>query len=88
MKTTLLIIATWGVTAMIVVFGVNAGATIWFYTERAMGTEPMGAPPEPASYFVAAYSGIVVLVLSLAVSIGVTIRLLQCRSRDLAHRDT
>lgn len=81
MKTILLIIATWAVTAMIMVLGVNAGATIWFYMERAIGTEP-------ASYFVAAYSGIVALGLSFAVSIGITIHLLRCRSRDLAHRDT
>jgi hypothetical protein len=78
---TLLIIATWAVTVAISVLGVNAGATIWFYMEPAMGSID-----EPASYSVAVYSGLVALALSIVVSIGISIHLLRCKKVVVAHQ--
>jgi len=76
MKSILLVIAAWTVTVLIGVLGVNAGATIWFYREPVMESVA-----EPASYFVAAYSGIVALILSFVVSLGISIHVAYCRAK-------
>jgi hypothetical protein len=68
MKAWGLVFSSWVVTALIAFLGVNAGATIWYYQEPVVD-----AVPEPASYFLAAYSGIAVLALSFIVSVAVTV---------------
>lgn len=74
MKSTLLIIATWAVTTSIAVFGASAAATIWFYVEPVMESVP-----DPASYAVSVYSGLLALALSAAVSVAISIHLVRCR---------
>jgi hypothetical protein len=73
MKAWGLVFSSWVVTALIAVLGVNAGATIWYYQEPVID-----AVPEPASYFLAAYSGIAVLSLSFIVSVAVTVHVGRC----------
>ncbi len=73
MKAWGLVFSSWLVTALIAVLGVNAGATIWYYQEPVLD-----AVPEPASYFLAAYSGMAVLALSFAVSVAVTVHVWLC----------
>lgn len=73
-------VARWFLTGLIAIFGVNAGATIWFYREPVVDTVP-----DPGSHFVAATAGFLVLLLSLGVSIGVTVHATRCnagRRRD------
>ena len=66
-------IVAWVLTALIVILGFNAGATIWFYMEPVVD-----AVPDPASYYVAVTAGFVALLLSLAVSIGLTVHSARC----------
>lgn len=41
----------------------------------------MESVAEPASYFVAAYAGIVALILSFVVSLGISIHVAYCRAK-------
>ncbi|WP_427017060.1 hypothetical protein ACQCSX_20600 [Pseudarthrobacter sp. P1] len=81
MKASLLIIAAWTTTALICVLGVSAAGAIWFYMEPVVDSVD-----DPASYYVAAISGMVALALSIAVSLGITIHLSRCTARDAAAR--
>lgn len=66
-------IAAWALTVSIVILGVNAGATIWFYMEPLQETVP-----DPTTYYVAATAGFMALFLSLVVSVGVTVHAARC----------
>lgn len=70
-----LAIAAWVVTGLIALLGISAGATIWFYMEPVVDSVP-----DPASYYVAAGAGFLALFLSLAVSIGITVHSVRCKS--------
>ena len=83
MKVALLIIAAWAVTAAIALFGVSAGITMWFYMEPAMGSVA-----NPASYTVSVFSGFAALVLSVAVSMGISIHLIRCNLAATARRES
>jgi hypothetical protein len=72
-KILILAIAAWALTGLIALLGVTAGATIWFYMEPVVDSVP-----DPMSYFVAVGSGFLALVLSLAVSVGITIHAARC----------
>ncbi|MFQ4148146.1 hypothetical protein AAGW05_05530 [Arthrobacter sp. LAPM80] len=75
-------IVAWVLTALIVILGFNAGATIWFYMEPVVD-----AVPDPASYYIAVTAGFMALLMSLAVSIGLTVHAARCnvsRSAQLA----
>ena len=79
MKLIILASAAWVVTGLIAVLGVTAGATIWAYMEPVVDTVPM-----PASYFIAASVGFLVLLLSLSVSVGVTVHAARCNASGKA----
>ncbi|EAR25382.1 hypothetical protein A20C1_03926 [marine actinobacterium PHSC20C1] len=70
----LLLIAAWFLPVAILVLGVNAGATIWFYLEPQMD-----ASPAPDSYGVAFWSGVVALLLSVLVAVGISIQVASTR---------
>lgn len=65
----LLLIAAWLLPVAILILGVNVGATIWIYLEPQMA-----AIPTPDSYGVAFWSGVVALLLSVAVAVGISIQ--------------
>ncbi len=75
MKIGVLVIAAWLVTGLIVLLGVSAGATIWFYMEPVVDSVP-----DPASYALAVGAGFLALLLSLAVSLGLTVHAARCRT--------
>lgn len=68
-----LAIAAWVLTGLIALLGISTGQTIWFYMEPVVDSVP-----DPASYFVAVSAGFLALVLSLAVSVGVTVHATRC----------
>jgi len=74
MKAILTMAAAWTVTALISVLGITAGQTFWCYMEPVMDTVA-----DPASYYLAAYSGLLALALSVAVSVGITLHTVRCR---------
>ncbi|MBH0108993.1 hypothetical protein I6E81_02300 [Salinibacterium sp. NG22] len=63
-----LLVFAWLVPAFIVVLGLNAGATIWHYMEPQMGVVP-----DPGTYYVAVFAGLIALLLSIAVAMGISI---------------
>ncbi|WP_343924259.1 hypothetical protein [Rhodoglobus aureus] len=77
MGTRFLLVATWLVPAVIVVLGINTGATIWYYMEQQMGLVP-----DPSTYYVAAVSGLVALVLSVIVAVGISIHVANFKTVD------
>jgi hypothetical protein len=81
MGSKLLLIAAWLVPAVIVVLGINTGATIWYYTEAQLG-----ALPAPSSYFVAAFSGLAALALSVIVAVGISIHVANSTTVDAEVR--
>ncbi|TQO21150.1 hypothetical protein FB472_2821 [Rhodoglobus vestalii] len=64
----LLLVAVWLLPAVLVVLGINTGATIWYYMEPQMGSMP-----DPSTYFIAVVSGFVALALSVLVAVGISI---------------
>ena len=68
-----LAIAAWTLTFVIAILGISAAATVWFYMEPVVDSVP-----DPASYYVAAAAGFLALLLSLAVSVGVTVHAARC----------
>jgi hypothetical protein len=79
MKLIVLAIAAWVLTGLIAVFGVTAGATIWFYMEPVVDSVP-----DPASYFVAVAVGFLALFLSFMISIALTVHAARCNARPNA----
>ncbi|MDJ0319920.1 hypothetical protein [Pseudarthrobacter sp. PS3-L1] len=79
MKIGVLAIAAWIVTGLIVLLGVSAGATIWFYMEPVVDSVP-----DPASYGMAVGAGFLALFLSLAVSLSLTVYAARCRTTGRA----
>jgi hypothetical protein len=75
----ILAISAWVLTGAIALLGVSAGSTIWFYMEPVVDTVP-----DPASYYVAAAAGLLALLLSLIVSVGVTVHAARCSVRGRA----
>lgn len=72
MKVIVLAGASWLVTLLLVILGTNIGATLWFYMEPVVDSVP-----QPGSYYVAAGAGFMALLLSFAVSIGLTVQAIQ-----------
>jgi hypothetical protein len=69
MGTRLLLIAAWLVPVAILILGVNVGATIWTYQEPLMDVIPA-----PDAFGIAFWSGVVALLLSVAVAVGISIQ--------------
>lgn len=69
MRMTIVAIAAWVLTGLILLLGINVGRAFWFYMEPVVDTVPV-----PASYKIAAVAGILALVLSLFVSVGATLQ--------------
>ena len=70
----LLLIAAWLVPVAILILGTNTGATIWTYMEPQMDLIPA-----PAAYGVAFWSGVVALLLSVVVAVGISIHIASSR---------
>jgi hypothetical protein len=79
MKTVILAITACVLTGVIVLLGVSAGSTIWFYMEPVVDTMP-----DPAIYYVAAAAGFLALFLSLVVSVGVNVHAARCNASEKA----
>ena len=58
-----LAVASWIVTALIAISGINAARTIWYFQEPVVDSVV-----QPDSYFLAAVCGLLVLALSLLLS--------------------
>lgn len=80
MKIVVLALLSWLVTGLIVILGVSTGATIWFFMEPIVDSVP-----DPASYYLAVGAGVPALLLSAAVSVGLTIHAARC---ELSKRAT
>ncbi|MET3721183.1 MULTISPECIES: hypothetical protein [unclassified Arthrobacter] len=78
-KAILLVAAAWTVAALIAVLGVTAWQTICYYMEPVADTIA-----DPGSYSLAAYSGLLALALSVAVSVGITLHAARCRHSPTA----
>ena len=74
MKLVGLAILSWVVTGLILVLGASAGATIWFYMEPVVDSGP-----DPGSYPLAGAAGFLALLLSTAVSVGITVHAAQSK---------
>ncbi|MGV8912265.1 MAG: hypothetical protein ACOH14_06555 [Rhodoglobus sp.] len=81
MGSRLLLIAAWLLPIAILILGVNAGATIWAYMEPQMDTIPA-----PNSYGIAFWSGVVALLLSVLVAVGISIHVATGRSVAQAEK--
>ncbi|WP_449372873.1 hypothetical protein [Arthrobacter psychrolactophilus] len=73
---TIVAIAAWVLTGLILFLGFNVGRAFWFYMEPVVDTVPV-----PASYTIAAVAGIVALFLSLFVSVGATLQAVRGSAR-------
>jgi len=71
----LLLVVAWLLPIAILVLGVNSGATIWVYMEPQMDTIPA-----PETYGIAFWAGVVALLLSVLVAIGISIHVATSRS--------
>ena len=69
MRMTIVAIAAWMLTGLILLLGINVVRAFWFYMEPVVDTVPV-----PASYTIAAVAGILALFLSLFVSVGATLQ--------------
>lgn len=77
-----LAVVSWIVTALIGVLGTTAARTIWFYQEPVVDTVV-----QPNSYFTAAISGLIVLVLSLLLSCALTVAAGRSATRHTSASD-
>jgi hypothetical protein len=65
----LLLIGAWLLPVAILTLGVNVGVTMWIYMEPQMDTIPT-----PDAYGVAFWAGVVALLLSVLVAVGISIQ--------------